>query len=302
MAIKRMFSQQITNSDAFLDMPTSSQNLYFHLNMNADDDGFVSSPKTVMRITSAKDDDLKVLIAKKFIIPFDSGIIVIKHWRINNYIRSDRYKPTAYAEEFSRLYLKDNNSYTTDSSQGIPMAEVKKIPNILDSGEKISQQEQIEEEFEEIEIKPIKSTTKVKEEKNDNWLSIEEQICNKTEDLELREVLRQFVEMRIKLKKKPTNYAFFLLLKKLDKLVQESKCSPVDILNQSIENSWQDLYALKEDYSKNKGNSYKKTEVRTPEWYDKYQNELNNKDNNKQDNLSQKEIDEILKTAKEKYN
>lgn len=290
-----MFSQQITNSDAFLDMPTSSQNLYFHLNMNADDDGFVSSPKTVMRITSAKDDDLKILIAKKFIIPFDSGIVVIKHWRINNYIRSDRYKPTAYVEEFSRLYLKGNNSYTVDSTQGIPMADVKKIP--LDP---IKKELDIDVEEAEEEIEIISKTSKKQQPKQDNWLSIEEQITNKTEDLELREILRQFVEMRIKLKKKPTNYAFFLLLNKLDKLVIESKCSPKDIVNQSIENSWQDLYALKEDYSKNKFNNQKQVS-KLPSWYDKYQDELANTQEKNNNNLSQQEIDEILKNAKEKY-
>lgn len=295
MATKRMFSKQITNSDAFLDMPTSSQNLYFHLNMNADDDGFVSSPKTVMRITSAKDDDLKILIAKKFIIPFDSGIIVIKHWRINNYIRPDRYKPTAYVEEFSRLYLKGNNSYTVDSTQGIPMADVKKIP--LDP---IKKELDIDVEEAEEEIEIISKTSKKQQPKQDNWLSIEEQITNKTEDLELREILRQFVEMRIKLKKKPTNYAFFLLLNKLDKLVIESKCSPKDIVNQSIENSWQDLYALKEDYSKNKFNNQKQVS-KLPSWYDKYQDELANTQEKNNNNLSQQEIDEILKNAKEKY-
>jgi hypothetical protein len=298
MANKRMFSQQITNSDAFLDMPTSSQNLYFHLNMNADDDGFVSSPKTVMRITSAKDDDLKILIAKKFIIPFDSGIVVIKHWRINNYIRSDRYKPTAYVEEFSRLYLKDNNSYTVDSTQGIPMADVKKLP--LDP---IKKELDIDVEEAEEEIEVIPKTSKKQQPKQDNWLSIEEQITNKTEDLELREILRQFVEMRIKMKKKPTNYAFFLLLNKLDKLAVESKCSPKDIINQSIENSWQDLYALKEDYSKNKPN-YKKDVSKLPSWYEKYQEEMNGTQQQKEKNttsLSQQEIDEILKNAKEKY-
>lgn len=123
MAERRMFSKKITTSDAFLEMPDSAQNLYFHLSMDADDDGFVGSPKSIMRLVRAKEDDMKLLVAKSFIIPFDSGIIVIKHWRINNLIRSDRYKPTTYTEERAMLAVKENGAYTekTDvDTVGIP--------------------------------------------------------------------------------------------------------------------------------------------------------------------------------------
>lgn len=116
MAERRMFSKKITDSDAFLDMPLSSQCLYFHLTMNADDDGFVNSPKSVMRKIGSKEDDLKLLIVKNFVIPFESGIVVIKHWRINNYLRSDRYKETEYQEEKGQLFIKENGVY----SLGIP--------------------------------------------------------------------------------------------------------------------------------------------------------------------------------------
>ena len=118
-----MFSKKITTSDAFLEMPDSAQNLYFHLSMDADDDGFVGSPKSIMRLVRAKEDDMKLLVAKSFIIPFDSGIIVIKHWRINNLIRNDRYKPTTYTEERAMLAVKENGAYTekTDvDTAGIP--------------------------------------------------------------------------------------------------------------------------------------------------------------------------------------
>ena len=116
MAKRRMFSQQITESDSFLDMPLSAQALYFHLGMTADDDGFVNSPKRVQRVIGANDDDLKLLVAKKFVIAFDSGVVVIKHWKINNFIRSDRYTPTVYADEMAMLYEKENRAYTL----GIP--------------------------------------------------------------------------------------------------------------------------------------------------------------------------------------
>ena len=112
MAERRMFAKTIIDSDAFLDMPLSSQSLYFHLSMRADDDGFINNPKKIQRMIGASDDDLRLLIAKNFLIPFESGIVVIKHWRIHNYIRNDRYKETTYLEEKERLNIKENKAYT----------------------------------------------------------------------------------------------------------------------------------------------------------------------------------------------
>ena len=107
-----MFTQKIIDSDAFLDMPLSTQSLYFHLNMRADDDGFVNNPKKIVRMIGASEDDFKVLLAKNFVMQFDSGIIVVKHWKLHNYIQKDRYKPTVYTEERALLELKDNGVYT----------------------------------------------------------------------------------------------------------------------------------------------------------------------------------------------
>lgn len=112
MAERRMFAKTIIDSDAFLDMPLSTQALYFHLSMRADDDGFINNPKKVQRMIGGSDDDLKLLVLKRFVIPFESGVCVIKHWRIHNYIQKDRYKPTIYHEEKARLVLKKNNAYT----------------------------------------------------------------------------------------------------------------------------------------------------------------------------------------------
>lgn len=111
MAERRMFAKTIIDSDAFLDMPTSARLLYYDLGMRADDDGFVNSPKKIIRMTGASDDDLSVLIAKKFIIPFENGVVVIKHWRIHNYIRKDTYNETTYKEEKAMLILDENKSY-----------------------------------------------------------------------------------------------------------------------------------------------------------------------------------------------
>lgn len=114
MAERRMFAKKITESDAFLDMPSSTQMLYFHLSMNADDDGFVNNPKKIQRMCGASDDDFKLLLAKSFVLLFESGVIVIKHWKMHNYIQADRYRPTDYVEEKSMLGLKKNKAYTLD--------------------------------------------------------------------------------------------------------------------------------------------------------------------------------------------
>ena len=115
MAERRMFAKTIIDSDAFLDMPLSTQALYFHLSMRADDEGFINNPKKIQRMIGAADDDLKVLEAKNFIIPFESGIVVIKHWRIHNYIRADRMVETKYEEERQMLKIKDNGAYTIEN-------------------------------------------------------------------------------------------------------------------------------------------------------------------------------------------
>lgn len=107
-----MFAKTIIDSDAFLDMPASAQALYFHLAMRADDDGFINNPKKVMRIVGASNDDAKILLTKRFLLEFDSGIIVIKHWWMHNYIQKDRYKPTVYQEERAQLSKKPNGAYT----------------------------------------------------------------------------------------------------------------------------------------------------------------------------------------------
>lgn len=107
-----MFAKSIINSDAFLDMPLSSQCLYFHLSMRADDDGFINNAKSIMRFIGASEDDIKLLIAKKFILTFENGVIVIKHWLLHNYIQKDRYKPTNYIDEKKTLFLDDNKAYT----------------------------------------------------------------------------------------------------------------------------------------------------------------------------------------------
>lgn len=120
MARKRMFDLEIVDTDLFLEMPQSTQNLYFHLGMRADDDGFVSNPKKIIRTIGANEDDLKVLYSKQFIIPFESGIVVIRHWKLNNYLRKDRYTETIYKEEKKMLTEDENGVYNLSTKVGIP--------------------------------------------------------------------------------------------------------------------------------------------------------------------------------------
>lgn len=119
MANRRMFAKNIIDSDIFLDMPLSTQALYFHLSMRADDDGFINNPKKIMRMIGASQDELTVLLGKQFIISFESGVVIIKHWKIHNYIRKDRYTPTLHNKEKQLLSENENGSYTLERTSNI---------------------------------------------------------------------------------------------------------------------------------------------------------------------------------------
>ena len=112
---------QIVDTDAFLEMPVSSQLLYFHLLMRADDEGFIANPKRIMKMTGIQEDDLKILMAKRFILTFESGVVVIKHWLIHNSIRMDRFNPTKYENEKNSLYLKENKAYSEVATERQPV-------------------------------------------------------------------------------------------------------------------------------------------------------------------------------------
>ncbi len=132
MAQRRMFNVQIIDSDAFIGMPATTQNLYFHLCMRADDDGFISGPRKIQRMIGASDDDMKLLLAKRFILAFDSGIVVVKHWRIHNYIQKDRYHETLYKEEKATLFMKPDGAYT---DHPVLPTEVTKTPELPEKSE-----------------------------------------------------------------------------------------------------------------------------------------------------------------------
>lgn len=224
-----MFSMDVVNTDIFLDLPISSQALYFHLGMRADDDGFVSSPKRVTTMIGANLDDLKLLIAKGFVLQFDSGIIVITHWKVNNYLRADRYCPTLH--QIEKESLTDNENGYSVSTVGIPV--VDKAVDKMDTQERI----EIGESKERL-VKDNKSPK-----------------TNKIyfpNDESLNQAFLDYLEMRKQIKKPMTDRAIELAMKKLRELFTLPFSDGMDndmaiqILNQSVMNSWQGLFPLKE--------------------------------------------------------
>lgn len=224
MAERRMFAKQIIDSDVFLDMPLSTQALYFHLSMRADDDGFVNNPRKIQRMIGASDDDIKILISKRYILTFDSGIIVIKHWKIHNYIQSDRYKSTTYIEEKSQLTLDEKKSYIEKNNQCIQ--DVYIMDTQVSIGKDSIDKNNIEKEYKE------------KEKTIDDLLKLQPN--------ELQSNLKEFLKMRKSIKKPMTTRAFELLLKDLDKLANDNETKN-KILEQSILHSWQGVFALKDN-------------------------------------------------------
>lgn len=179
MAERRMFSRQIIDSDLFLDMPSSTQILYFHLAMRADDDGFVANPRKIQKMIGAGEDDGKILIAKNFLIGFDSGVIVITHWRMHNYLRKDRYQESIHWEEKKQLFVQKNNKYTLNSVLGQPLVD-QRLPQVrLD---KVSEGEETLSHAEEENLKEFKE--KYIKKFNDSGLKIEN--INGYKELEVR--------------------------------------------------------------------------------------------------------------------
>jgi len=228
MAQKRMFSLKIIDTDLFLDMPVSSQLLYFHLSMRADDDGFVSSPQKIIKMVNCSTDDLKILGAKKFIIPFESGVCVIKHWKIHNYIQNDRYQETLYDKEKSFLEI-DNGTYEIMDTE------------CVQDGNNLDTQIRLDKS----------SIDKINIDKVKNNKGFDLIIDKYTLNLDLRNAIISFIKMRKAIKKTLTDNALELILKKLNNLATSDN-EKIEILSNSIMGSWQSVFPLKGD--KNGGN------------------------------------------------
>lgn len=263
MANKAIFSKTIIDTDAFLEMPATAQNLYFHLNMHADDDGFIGNPKRIGRMIGASDDDFKILIAKKFIIVFESGVIVIKHWRIHNTLSKMRYKETSYLDEKSQLLIKENNAYSLD--EGKPLDDSR----LVEMGKRQVRRTVDEQETNLSKDKLSKDKTskdKLSEDKPSKKKSakadLNGMIDSFTENEELKEALKAFLDMRKSIKKPiQTEYVFKLALNKLKQL-SDIDSIRIEIVNQSVEHNWRKFYTLQNSYRTN-------TEIEMPDYMKK---------------------------------
>lgn len=228
MAERRMFTKKVTDDDNFMALSASAQALYLHLSMCADDDGFCNQVSISMFKAHASIQDLQALLEKRYIYQFENGVIVIKHWRMANALRKDRYTPTAFQEELAKLDVKENGSYTwlPDGCQMVaeclPQDRIGKDREVEDSIGKVSKG---------------KKTPAV---------------YYPTDDL-LNQTFTDYVEMRKKLKSPMTERAIQLAMGNLEKLSGGDNDIAVQILEQSIMNSWKGLFALKEEKRSNTG-------------------------------------------------
>ena len=212
MAERRMFAKTIIDSDAFLDMSVTARLLYYDLSMRADDDGFVNSPKKIMRMIGASEDDLRMLVARKFIIPFENGVVVIKHWRIHNYIRKDRYNETTYSEQKELLELDENGSYrlidNQRSTDGLPPVD-QRLTQVRLGKDRVGKDSKI-------------------------YSSVPE----------LNDAILSFIDFRRKMRKPMTDRAINLLISKLNSITSDTN-EQIEIINQSILNGWAGVFPLK---------------------------------------------------------
>lgn len=227
-----MFAKTIIDSDAFLDMPVTAQLLYFHLAMRADDDGFINKPKSIMRMTGATQGDAEILINKKFIIPFESGIVVIKHWKIHNYIRKDMYHETKYKEEKSFLDSDDNGAYRVCNEL---------VTNPLQTCNELvtnpSTQDRIGKD------RVDKDKDKRDKKSKPNYDSTLQSI----EDDELRNLYIDFIEMRKLIQEPMTDRALQMLINKVESLEPNNIDRQKLMIKKSIMNNWKSVYPLKKD-------------------------------------------------------
>lgn len=254
MAERRMIAKSIVFSDDFLDMPLSSRCLYFTFLTIADDDGFINNPKSIIRQCGASNDDLRLLIAKSYIIPFESGVIVIKHWKMHNYIKSDRYKETPCKDEKSQLITLKDKSYALKNDEPL---EPLKNEQCIQSGTEVEPQVRVRVRVRDRvrvnnpPISPLKGVsgevTKPKTEKKPKGKAIYKDLPD-----ELKDAMTDFEEMRVKMRKPLTDRGRKLLITKLTKLASDDNGNidtqlAVKIVEQSLERSWTSFYEIKSD-------------------------------------------------------
>ena len=306
MAEKRMFSMHIIDSDAFLDMPIYAQLLYFHLGMRADDDGFINNPAKIMRIIGINQDDIvllkkamDLLIEKKFIIMFDSGVIVIKHWLVNNYLRSDRKKSTTYIKELNQLKVKQNNSYELIGNLGIPndnqmsttcqhrLDKYRLDKNSIDT---IDHQDDRVIAFDS--KKTTKSKTELINEFEILWKMYPKKVGKEKSLKKYLEYSKKDEELFEKVKDGINNYLEYIKTNSIENSYIKHGTTYFN------NKSWEDEYPTGK--TKPYNTTKVKKEIKKPEWYDRYEDELQNAKTVKKE-LTDEEKLLINKEAKELF-
>jgi len=239
MATKRMVSLKIIDSDAFMDMSQTAQLLYFHLAMRTDDDGFIGNPKKIMRMIGSSDDDLKILLTKNFIIGFQSGVIVIKHHRMNNNWDSHNCKRTQYLDEFSGLFIKENGAYTLDNKQGLP---VQTEIRLKSDGNQSLEENRIEEK------KTYKKdiTTKVVGESSEEFNYADYLNTMKEDSNKAIQLIRVFfMEKKLKFKtKKEVQFAITRNIKEANTLMKTFEIDDVIEAIEFVKDKYPDIWTL----------------------------------------------------------
>ena len=223
MAERRMFSKTIINSDLFLDLPSSAQNLYFHLSLNADDEGFVNSPKKIMKYVNSQIEDMELLVENGFIKKFDSGIVVIIHWNLHNYIQKDRFKATIYQKEKQQLVLVEKKYVMKDECTQFVSDVDTNCVSILETQDSI---EKNSEEQDRLELAGI---------------------LNEIDNEKVRAKFECFIKMREKIHSPLTSDALRIVIKKayeLTKSLANQDEAIIMILDRSIINNYKDIYPL----------------------------------------------------------
>ena len=296
MAEKRMFSIRIVDSDAFLDMPLSTQALYFHLGMRADDDGFINNHNKIRKIIGASEDDIKLLIAKSFIIMFESGVIVVKHWHINNYQRSDRKKSTTYTKELEQLELKENKSYTLNTMLGIPTVNQMsgtcqhRLDKIRLDENSIDTIDHPDDRV--ISSKAFKSKEELTNEFEMLWKLYPRKIGKEKSLKKYLEYSKNTDDLFEKVKEGINNYLEYIKTNSIENSYIKHGTTYFN------NKSWEDEYPIGK--SKSYNTTKVKKEIKKPEWYDRYEDELQNAKTVKKE-LTDEEKLLINKEAKELF-
>ena len=280
MAERRMFAKTIVDSDAFLDMPATSQLLYFHLSMRADDDGFINNAKKIIRMVRLNDDDFNILVAKKFIIPFESGIVVIKHWRIHNYIRNDRYKATKYVDEKSQLVITENNSYSLDKSEAVFDVDTNGIPN----GYRLDTQDRLGKDR-------LGKDRLGKDRLGIEFFDFDEIPGIEINDSEVNEKFNQYLVLLKKIGTNVDQRRAGKLLKDLFAITTDKNLQ-IKVIQQSIDREWKGLYPIKNIGSFIGAEEREKKRQEIKEEFEKYKKDYDLQF--ERGEITRKELDELI--------